>query len=467
MPQIYPAIRAHMGSWEYYVVKMNMKAVSQNVQFAKDVYDDRTLSEAIQRILKESRVNTEITTYLAKQDDRFFSSIVIAALGGDPQWYPVTIEDDERFALAKGDSLLSSTFGVITFNDNQEYFALDGQHRLAAIRNLVSPDSDLYSTRPPGFEKEEISVIMVVPNGTETEQEFLIRYRRLFGNLNRYAKKTDKFTDIIMDEDDAIAIATRSLISQHPLFKWSGSEMDSPRIKMAPGKNCSSREPYLCALEQLYAMNSILLKTRSRDNDGWFGQGKLQEFIRFRPTDEVITQITGELSIYWDAILNLFPLLKEDDATVYRNHFAESDDTGDSSDNALFWTITQDRFIDLARRLLDHRQEDPDHPTESSVENALDVLQRIDWSLHSPPWRNIALVQDPEDLETWKMRAGTDRKPALSVVSTILGWQVGLDDLDEEEVEDLRKRWSSYLEPTKSKAETSQLWEKILEGLIR
>ena len=82
--RIYPAVRAKMGDWKYYMVRMKMREIAQEVQFAHDIYEDKTLSDAIQRILDEKRVKTDIVHYLARHTDRFFSSIVAAAVEGEP-----------------------------------------------------------------------------------------------------------------------------------------------------------------------------------------------------------------------------------------------------------------------------------------------------------------------------------------------------------------------------------------------
>ena len=98
---IYPALRGTMGRWTYFMVKMSMRELAQNVKFASDVYEDRTLDDAIQRVLNESRVKREIVTYLQRQQDRFFSSIVVAALDGNPKWYGIEIADDSKLSRAK------------------------------------------------------------------------------------------------------------------------------------------------------------------------------------------------------------------------------------------------------------------------------------------------------------------------------------------------------------------------------
>ena len=327
---IYPAIKARMGRWQYYTVKMSMRELADNVNFGADIYDDRTLDDAIQRVLNESRVKSDLVTYLIRQQDRFFSSVVVAALRGNPKWYPITMEDDERFELFRDDSRLNSTFGVLSFDGTQDYYALDGQHRLAAIKALVDPNSDVSPDAPSGFKDEEISVIVVVPSEADTEEEFLKRYRRLFGNLNRYAKPTDAVTNIIMDEDDAFAIITRRLITEHDFFRYSGRQRESARIKTQKGKNLRRTDSYFTSLETLYAVNITLLSSRERKNRGWNAEGEssYKEFAKYRPDDETLEQLFDELKLYWDVLIEELPVLKETPVNM-RNHAAPSasDDT--------------------------------------------------------------------------------------------------------------------------------------------
>ena len=91
--QIYPAIRAYMGDWDYYIVRMTMREVAHEVRLASDLWDDRTLSDAIQRVLDESRVKQHIVKFISRRSDRFFGSLVVAAIGGNPTWIPI----DSRF----------------------------------------------------------------------------------------------------------------------------------------------------------------------------------------------------------------------------------------------------------------------------------------------------------------------------------------------------------------------------------
>lgn len=229
---IYPALRSKMGTWEYYTVKMTSRELDQNVLFAYEVHDDRTLDRAIQRELNESRAKKEIVEYLRHQVDRFFSSIVIAAIEGNPVFHAVEITLDPRFEVFRKDRRINESFGVLQFDGSQKYYALDGQHRLTAIKTLLDRNNSEYDGKPDNFENDEFSVIIVVPNLEDTNESFMQKYRRLFSNLNRYAKPTDQATNIIMDEDDTFAILTRRLITDKPFFQSDADKQrESEKIK--------------------------------------------------------------------------------------------------------------------------------------------------------------------------------------------------------------------------------------------
>ena len=193
-----------------------MSQVANEIKFAHEVSDDKTLDKAIQRSIQLSRAGKQIVNYLVKNEQRFFNSLVVAALDGNPSFNEVKI--DEGFALVK--DMLPDTFGVLTFDDSLKTYALDGQHRLFAIQSLINGTTD--SPPPPGFRDERINVIFVVPSENTSRDDFLKAYRRLFSSLNRHAKPTDLNTNIIMDEDDRFAIVTRRLLSDFDFLAGMG-----------------------------------------------------------------------------------------------------------------------------------------------------------------------------------------------------------------------------------------------------
>ena len=465
---IYPALKGHMGSWQYFTVKMSMRELADNVKFAEDVYQDRTLDEAIQRELAYGRVKTDLVKYLIRQKDRFFSSVVVAALEGNPKWFPVTMEDDERFMLFRDDARFNDTFGVLSFDGTQNYYALDGQHRLAAIKALVDPSSDVQPNAPDGFRDEEISVIVVVPTENESQGSFLRRYRRLFGNLNRYAKPTDTVTNIIMDEDDAFAIITRRLISEHSFFRYSGRDKESIKIKTSKGKNLKTADSYFTSLESLYSINIALLNSHYRSNHGWNGEGetKFKEFSKFRPDEELIDELFDELVLYWDALLEELPILREEPSKMRNHSVNQRQDSVDERDVVLFWPIGQELLAAIARQLMDDRQSDPSDPTEESVKNSLRGLGGLNWNAHEVPWRHLLLIPASEDNMNWRIRS-EERKEALIVARQIVQWQIGLDELSEDDVEQLRNEWKNMLLPALNESEVQNFWKEIESAVQR
>lgn len=453
-----------MGRWNYFVVKMTMRELAESVKFAADIHDDRTLNTAIQRALDESRVKRSIVTYLVRQQDRFFSSLVIAALDGNPKWYPISIEDSERLALFRDDEKLNDTFGVLAFDGSQNYYALDGQHRLAAIKALVDRNSDAAADAPKNFNNEEISVIVVVPDEAESRDEFMKRYRRLFGNLNRYARAMDNVTNIIMDEDDVFAIITRQIITEHDFFKAPGKQKESVRIKTGKGKQLKSTDSYFTSLETLYEINIRLLTTNSRENNGWdVNRSNTNSIKRFRPDDDLVESLYRELVLYWDALLQEIPFLKNN-PTEMRNHASATD--ADAKDNVLFWPIGQELMADVARGLLNQRQSHPDSPNPESIAKALFGLGKLEWNFHSVPWRHLLLIPKNDDLTDWTIRS-EERKPASIIAKRIIMWQIGLDELAEEEILDLRTDWKALLLPALLSEEIDELWSVIEDGVMR
>jgi DNA sulfur modification protein DndB len=448
---LYPALQSQMGSWKYYIAKMKMKEVANEVDFAYDIYEDRTLSDAIQRDLNESRVKKEIVTFLARRKDRFVSSLVVAAIGGSPKFYAVKITDDPQFAVF-ADQSLDDSFGVLTFSGKQRYYALDGQHRLKAIKTLLDQNESLSRMAPEGFGDEEISVLIVLKRD-EPEKQFLQSYRRLFSSLNRYAKPTTQDTNIIMDEDDAFAILTRRLISEYEFFRWTGKEKESPRVQ-TKGKNMKEGEAHFTSLQTLYSMNEMLLTSKARVSVGWGGgangEKDVKTFKRFRPEEEYLDTLYQELQVYWNGLLKVLPVLKED-PSVHKNHLAED------KDNLLFWPIGQELLASVARRLLDEKLDGEVDVTIDRVSRALHPLARLDWNLHGPIWRFFLLTNIDD---TWKMRS-EGRTEALTAADRLLGWLVGLDELSGEDIEKMRGQWQGLLVPTQEANAVKATWSEI------
>ena len=457
-----------MGDWTYYIVKMRMREVAAEVKFGSEVHNDFTLDEAIQRTIKESRVKKEIVTYLTGRNDRFFASLVVAAIGGSPKFYPVSVSDDPQFEIFADEESIEQSFGVLRFSGDQNYYALDGQHRLKAIKTLLQPEDETERIEPPrGFANEEISVLMVIRPPESSEDDWLESYRRLFSSLNRYAKPTDSDTNIIMDEDDVFAILTRRLIATHNFFRAPGRHIESLRVQ-TKGRPLKEGTSHFTSLQQLYDLNENLLTTPFRVNTGW-GPGPeaernhdVRQFKRFRPPDDYADALFDELVLYWDALIEAIPDLRLNPSDV-RNHQADGAG-GEAADNVLFWPIGQDVMVSVARALLDRGLDDPNAPRLDQAVTALSPLGRVDWRLHHLPWRGLLLVSAfnrRTNGRKWAMR-NEGRRQATDTAKRVLRWITGYYQTNEREEEELRNEWTEQLllPPDESSA---GLWNEIRE----
>jgi len=458
--KLFPAIEGRVGTWKYYSTKMPAGDLAAQVKFASEVWDSKALDHWIQRSLNESRAKNVIAGYLASHDDRFFNSIVVAALEGNPKFFPVQITDDPKFELLDDDRM-NESFGVLRFDGKQKYYALDGQHRLKAIKALLENETEF--TKPPHFEDEEFSVIIVVQAAGESREEFMKKYRRLFSHLNRYAKAMDKATSIIMDEDDVFALCTRRLIQEHEFFGW--FEDGSTRVRCEGSKNIGRSESYFTTIISLYEMNIALLFSNLRKSSDVWGEGsakeKIKKYSTVIPDDDTIDELYSELCMYWDAILEEFPELREDGSRMRHESSMSVDEKVDGqvlTNHMLFRPIVQEQvFAPLVRERLDRNESEL---SEQALRKALGGLGAAPWRGYEAPWRNLVFVYDSVK-DSWRMR-GDDRKQVVGMAYRLLRWIVGIDNYPSEESlnESLRKNWEPLL-LNASAEERETMWQEM------
>ena len=449
MPTIYPAMKLKMGTWDYYLCKISMQDLANEINFAHDVSGDFTINEAIQRELNDSRAKKQIVKFLQVQDERFFNSLVVAALGGNPKFSPIKVED-ERFGIIADQ--MSDTFGILTFDANtQKLFALDGQHRLKAIKELILGDE----TCPPGFAKETISVAFVIPNPDTPLSEFRKSYRRLFSNLNRHAKPTDKLTNIIMDEDDRFAILTRRLVSDCLFFQWNGEEGVPKKIDTTlKSDNIMATNTSFAGLINLYKMNVRLLWDATvQDEFGNLTFAPSNPIYQAQVDDNHLEELYDYLERIWDALLMTLPDLAKDPVKMRVHSFLEmlNDDSAADEDSLLFWPIGQvDLMARLARRLMDERGITISSSSTKDILDALKPLSKIPWSMRHELWKYFLLIPsaptNPEADNRWKMIITNEQaSQRVNFGYQILLWLTGIETLSQSRLEETEIQWAQYL----------------------
>lgn len=361
-PMILPALRGVMGNWVYYSCLMQLGELSSRVSFARDIHEHEGLSSMIQRALVKRR-RQEIADYIRTQPQRFFNSLVIAVYGGEPNWHALVNVRNRRL-----DSLLENldpetveSVGFLTLRGDERLFALDGQHRLAGIKSVVSEGYE------PAMD-DEVSVILVAHERTTTGLE---RTRRLFTTLNKTARPVTKGDIIALDEDDVMAICVRRLIEQTDLFR--GDRVAFVQSNNVPTTNVEC----LTTIGNLYDILTILFSQANSP------LRKQKQFLqRSRPDDE-------ELDRYFDYAKDYF--------TRLRTHFGEIDEffraerasdvvrkyRGPHGGSALYRPIGLDIFTQIVVR-----------STKSlSLDSAVQLTSRLPRDLEQPPYSG--LMWDP------------------------------------------------------------------------
>jgi DNA sulfur modification protein DndB len=284
-----PAFKAKVGDWDYYICVMKYAEVARQVGFAYELGGNADLNTLIQRGL--SHRTQAIKDYLMKSEHRFLGALLVAAWGGAPQYMSVSMEDPDGML-----SGIDKQFGVLTFDGTQQYFALDGQHRLKAIKEALKSN--------PEIGQEDICVIMVSHYDTE---EGKVRTRRLFTNINRNAKATTGAENIVLDEDDGPAIVTRRLISEHPFFSAQGvikvftKQGEEGELKLASGNVSQSEKRAFTTIANLYDMVRSLS----------FGLDPSMQKRDARPSDEVLESAYVTIGQRLDDLLKATGTIRE------------------------------------------------------------------------------------------------------------------------------------------------------------
>jgi DNA sulfur modification protein DndB len=360
-----PALKAHVGDWPYYICSMKYGSVAREINFAFELNDgNQELGTLIQRGLGDR--TKEIVKYLLSHESRFLGALIVAAWGGDPIYHPVEMQDPEGLLTN-----LDSDFGVLEFNGSHQYFALDGQHRLKAIKDSLKQD--------PSIGSEDICVLIV---SHFDDEEGRRRTRRLFTNINKHAKKTTKAEDIALDEDDASAIITRRLLMEHPFLKADsrvrviGKSADDGSLKLATGGVNKTDSSALFTMGSLYEIvKSIILGFKLSAHGADPSR---------RPSSDVLESTYDSVATIIDELLVCCGTVKEqlESAASARDVRAPKDD--ESGGHAFMRVMIQRCVAEAVAYVLVQE--------ELSWDQVKKRLSALKWELREAPWESVVSI---------------------------------------------------------------------------
>jgi len=399
-----PVIKGKMGDREYYTGVMSFEELATNVQFFSELKQSSELVERLQRDLS-SRAK-EMTNYLLHQKERFYGAIIIAAWGGHPQFLKVKMEDHP---------LLNSdyNFGLLKFDGQQEYFALDGQHRLASIKDAIDSKSGKSILR-----KEEVSVIILTHERNDIGN---IRTRRLFHTLNRYAKPTTTGENVALDEDNVIAIATRALVGEYAIFAEERLELSQKNV--SPSEKHAEKFTSLAAL---YEFNGYVLEALYNFE---------KDYLKFRPDDEKdVPYVSMAISSLWDHLIHQVPALNQVETGLQKpGYFRNNEFPADG--NILFRPVGLAIYGKIISGIL-----------RSELEGFLEPSKKIDTAIWSKVWKKIKDLPLVLGESPWKGTIFRNNKmePSAKTLATRLAlYMLGDTSID---VDELREEYRGHLE---------------------
>lgn len=172
----FPSIRAKMGDIEYFIATLTFAQVAKWIKKPEQTSEnDSDFKTFLQRKIDPKRLS-KIADYLSARDQRFFNAIVVGIFGGNPNWFPVTVDyvGPDNIEL---DKRTKSSMGILKLAGNEQAFSIDGQHRVEAIKEALKTH--------PSLASDELSVIFIAHSTNAAGRK---RTRRLFSTLNKYAR---------------------------------------------------------------------------------------------------------------------------------------------------------------------------------------------------------------------------------------------------------------------------------------
>jgi DNA sulfur modification protein DndB len=408
--EYYPALRGRFGDWIYYSCVMPMKDVTKRLSFADEIHRSKKLSKWIQRQLQKGR-SIEISDYLRREQQRFFNSLVVAIYRGDPTWHGFsnfrpTAKDID---LADVSDDVEDSVGFLSFTGKERIFAVDGQHRLAGMREALKAARAL--------EKDQVSLLLV-PH--RPGKEGLERSRRLFTTLNKTAKPVGKGDTIALDENDVMAIVTRFLVENDPWFA-------DDKIKFSQGSNLSVGSPELTTIGNLYDLLTIIFSK-------CMGKKKRSDLRFIRPSDEGLRQYRRFGQKFFRLMAKGFPPLRKcfQSTPAEAKLIVEKYRTA-TGGHVLFRPVGLRIFTEVAAALISDGQ---------PLAKAMKTISQLPVRLSKEPYRNVI----------W-LPKGQIEEGGRALCRLLLLNMLGL----ETDQKDLRDRYAKQLGLPKRKVKLPQL----------
>lgn len=395
-----------MGSITYYETVIPARELASSVRSARETerWASMSIDERMQREPNMNRIKKEIAPYLAGHPDRFFGSVIVLVPEGSVHFEPLS--DFGDLPAAYGSSI--DKVGFVTLGAG-EHIALDGQHRLIALREVITAPHS-YGPNEHAVGDDEVCVIII-------EHESDKKTRTIFNKVNRHAKPTSSSDNIITSEDDGYAVVTRRLLDSGvdgPLAARDGRD-----IVEWQRTSLSKTSPKLTTLASLYeTVKDILMVSGFRHFS--------EKDDPVAPGESQIDEAYEAASEWWTTILEMpqFQRVLDNPDLIPEIRYSPSDSAA-----LLLRPVGQ---ISLVKGI---SQAYAASRGDLSVKELTNRAAKVDWSpLSQNYWRDVIVRPDGRMIS---------KKEAYKLAADLLEYLIAPEVVDDESQLDLWKAWNT------------------------
>lgn len=406
----FPAIRARMGTTDYFQVAVPARDLASVVIPVSELTEWKqwTISERFQRDLAIRRIQEELIPYLVRSADRFFGSLIVLIYKPDV----FEFEPIEQLGAKLGAAYRNQAerMGFLTVSGGQ-LVALDGQHRLVALREVVAGRAEVEGEFSNSIADDEVCVVFVRHEGLE-------KTRRIFNKVNQHARPTSKSDNIITSEDDGYAIVARWLVDSAPPLGLTETNPPLGLLHPTTGEplvewrstSLAQKDEALTTLNVVYQSVERILAANSLSNFG-------EKDRVTRPPNALLERAYHWCADWWTAVL---ANVDEYRRAVEKPYLIPDLRGPRSASGLLFRPVMQVAlFSGVAGAVA----------AGMSLDEATRRLNQINWRADSEDWRDVIVRANGAPIA---------KSEAIALTGRVIAYLLAADAIEKVEVDRLR-----------------------------
>jgi len=344
MAIIFNAVKGNQRNTTYFSANITFGEIEKCVQLPEEVLGEDILDEhsSMQRKLNWNRVNKEMVPYLLK-DDAFFSSITLFMIPRDFS----ELEEGHGYNF-KTFTDIGDSIGQLMIDGSMIMFPADGQHRVGTIKQVLKTNPELGTVSVP---------VILIPFKSRGQ------VRQYFTDLNLHAKKVNNSIGLTFETRDPIALITKELEKQVPLFRDSINHFST---------SLSAKSRNVITINTAYTCTALIMKNLRVKQD---------ELRGIKPDDEKFKKELRRVTKVWNKVIDCLPgfdLISQGGATAgqIREKYVHPHGVG--------W-----QAVVLAASTMIDQINELDWEARFQL-----TCANIDWSRDNSDWQSICMIGD-------------------------------------------------------------------------